>query len=57
VPAGGAATPVVVPVLLGSWSGEPTATPAGPPRCPWVTPNTGRYLVKQIMCFMSFPVR
>ncbi|RCV11695.1 hypothetical protein SETIT_2G207200v2 [Setaria italica] len=40
VPPGGAATaPVVVPVF-GSFSGEPTATPAGPPRCPWVTPNT-----------------
>ncbi|CAL5064354.1 unnamed protein product [Urochloa decumbens] len=36
-----AAPVVVVPAVLGSLSGEPTATtPAGPPRCPWVTPNT-----------------
>ncbi|CAN6174348.1 unnamed protein product [Urochloa humidicola] len=43
LPGGAAAAPVVVvPAMLGSLlSGEPTATtPAGPPRCPWVTPNT-----------------
>ncbi|CAN6195962.1 unnamed protein product [Urochloa humidicola] len=38
---GAAAAVVVVPAVLGSLSAEPTATtPAGPPRCPWVTPNT-----------------
>ncbi|WVZ64978.1 hypothetical protein U9M48_014417 [Paspalum notatum var. saurae] len=41
VPGGGAAAPVV-PVVVGSLSGDQlaTATASGPPRCPWVTPNT-----------------
>ncbi|OEL31103.1 DNA-3-methyladenine glycosylase 1 [Dichanthelium oligosanthes] len=38
VPGGTAAAPAVP--VLGSFNGEPTATPPGPPRCPWVTPNT-----------------
>ncbi|KAG0543737.1 hypothetical protein BDA96_02G214600 [Sorghum bicolor] len=46
VPAGGAAAAatvqVVVPPVFGLLNGEPTAAAAsaGPPRCPWVTPNT-----------------
>ncbi|CAL5088319.1 unnamed protein product [Urochloa decumbens] len=47
LPGGGATTVAAPPVVvvpaavLGSLTGEPTATPpAGPPRCPWVTPNT-----------------
>ena len=35
---GGAATDAPAVLMLGSL----TATSAGPPRCPWVTPNTGR---------------
>ena len=49
---GGAATDAPAVLMLGSL----TATSAGPPRCPWVTPNTGR-CSEQIMCFMTFPVR
>ncbi|KAG2643462.1 uncharacterized protein LOC120695663 [Panicum virgatum] len=41
VPGGAAVTAApAVPPMLGPVNGEHTATSAGPPRCPWVTPNT-----------------
>ncbi|XP_066394308.1 uncharacterized protein [Miscanthus floridulus] len=38
--AAAATVQVVVPPVVGLLNAEPTAASAGPPRCPWVTPNT-----------------
>ena len=51
VAAAGTVQVVVPPAVVGLLNAEPTAASAGPPRCPWVTPNTGRWS-KQIMRFM-----
>ncbi|RLN35325.1 uncharacterized protein C2845_PM03G34780 [Panicum miliaceum] len=40
VPGGAAAAAAPTVPMLGSVNGEHTATSTGPPRCPWVTPNT-----------------